>query len=111
MKYHVKSKIWIELNDQILLGEGRVKLLKEIEINNSLSKAAKEMNMSYKKAWRLIDEINTVAPEKVVESNIGGKNGGGSQITKYGKSLIKQYEQLKMEQIKFADLKSEEFKP
>ena len=51
MAYQIKSKIWIESNGKILLGEGRVQLLKAIKETGSLSKAAKKLKMSYKKAW------------------------------------------------------------
>ncbi len=49
MTYKIKSKIWIESDGKILLGEGRVQLLKAIKETGSLSKAAKKLNMSYKK--------------------------------------------------------------
>ena len=49
MKYKIKSRIWIEADDNILLGEGRVALLKAIEETGSLTKAAKSLKMSYKK--------------------------------------------------------------
>ena len=51
MNYKIKSRIWIEADGDILLGEGRVALLKAIESTGSLSKAAKSLKMSYKKAW------------------------------------------------------------
>ena len=58
MKYKIKSRIWIEADGEILLGEGRVALLHAINDLGSLSKAAKSLNMSYKKAWSLIDALN-----------------------------------------------------
>ena len=50
MEYKIKSRIWIEVDGEILLGEGRVSLLKAIEKTGSLSKASKSLGMSYKKA-------------------------------------------------------------
>ena len=88
MKYKIKSRIWIEADDKMLLGEGRVSLLKAIEETGSLSKGAKSLNMSYKKAWSLIDMVNKSAKEPVVITTIGGKNGGGARITEHGKELI-----------------------
>lgn len=92
MKYTIKSRIWIEADGEILLGEGRVRLLKAIAETGSLSKAAKNLGMSYKKAWSLVDAVNSRAEKPVIETAIGGKKGGGSTITNYGKSLIKAYE-------------------
>ena len=59
MKYKIYSRLWIETEKGMFLGEGRYKLLKAIENTGSLRKAAKSLNMSYKKAWRLITEVNS----------------------------------------------------
>jgi molybdate transport system regulatory protein len=88
MDYKIKSRIWIEADGNILLGEGRVSLLKGIEGTGSLSKAAKSIGMSYKKAWSLIDAVNSRAEKPVTTSSIGGKGGGGATLTPYGKSLV-----------------------
>ena len=88
MEYKIKSRIWIEADGHILLGEGRVSLLKAIEETGSLSKAAKSLNLSYKKAWHLMDSINRSAKKPVTINSIGGKGGGGTILTEYGKSLI-----------------------
>ncbi len=84
MKYTIKSRIWIEADNKILLGEGRVSLLKAIDKTGSLSKAAKSIGMSYKKAWSLIDAVNKRAEQPVTTSSIGGKGGGGAELTDYG---------------------------
>ena len=94
MKYKIKSRIWIEANGHILLGEGRVSLLKAIEANGSLSKAAKSLGMSYKKAWSLVDAINSRAEERVVTTSTGGKGGGGTILTAYGRSLVDTFESI-----------------
>lgn len=94
MDYRIKSRIWIEGDEQMLLGEGRVRLLKAIEQTGSLSKAAKELNMSYKKAWNLLDAINKSAEQPVVITTVGGKNGGGATVSEYGKRLIAIFDQI-----------------
>ena len=94
MNYKIKSKIWIEADGQILLGEGRVSLLKAIEETGSLNKAAQQLNMSYKKAWGLIDDVNSRAEKSVVTKNIGGKSGGGTVLTPYGKSLVQTFDKI-----------------
>ncbi|HMC01962.1 MAG TPA: hypothetical protein VKN14_13075 [Flavobacteriaceae bacterium] len=92
MKYKIKSKIWIEAEGNILLGNGRVSLLNAIEATGSLSKAAKQLGMSYKKAWSLAQAMNNRAQKPVIEMSIGGKGGGGAKLTSYGKSLIKSFD-------------------
>jgi molybdate transport system regulatory protein len=94
MKYKIKSRIWIEADDNVLLGEGRVRLLKAIDETGSLSKAAKSLKISYKKAWTLIDAVNKSAKKPVTESCIGGKGGGGATLTSYGKKLIEAFEDI-----------------
>jgi len=94
MNYKIKSRIWIEADGNILLGEGRVRLLKAIEEEGSLSKAAKSLGMSYKKAWSLIDAVNKRAEKPVTTSSIGGKGGGGAELTTYGKSLVEAFETI-----------------
>lgn len=94
MNYKIKSRIWIEADGDILLGEGRISLLKAIDETGSLSKAAKSLSMSYKKAWSLIDTVNKRAEKPVTTSSIGGKGGGGAQLTDYGKSLVETFETI-----------------
>ncbi len=94
MKYKIKSRIWIEADGHILLGEGRVQLLKAIDTTQSLSKAAKLLGMSYKKAWSLIDAVNSRAEKPVIITSIGGKGGGGTELTSYGRSLVRTFETI-----------------
>lgn len=103
MEYKIKSRIWIEADGNILLGEGRVSLLKAIENTGSLTKAAKSLGMSYKKAWSLIDAVNKRAEKPVTTSSIGGKGGGGAELTPYGKSLVNVYETINENCWKFLD--------
>ena len=94
MTYKIKSRIWIEHDDKVLLGEGRISLLKAIEKTGSLSKAAKSINLSYKKAWHLIDSVNKAAKTPLTVKSIGGKGGGGSELTDYGRSLIRAFDAI-----------------
>ena len=103
MNYKIKSRIWIEADGQILLGEGRVSLLKAIDETGSLSKAAKSIGMSYKKAWSLIDAVNKRAKKPVTTSSIGGKGGGGAELTDYGKTLVETFETINTNCWKFLD--------
>ncbi|MEZ4795679.1 MAG: LysR family transcriptional regulator [Flavobacteriaceae bacterium] len=94
MDYKIKSRIWIEADGSILLGEGRVQLLKAIDEEGSLSKAAKSLGMSYKKAWSLIDAVNSRAKKPVIITSVGGKGGGGAQLTTYGKTMVNAFENI-----------------
>ncbi|MCB4807091.1 LysR family transcriptional regulator [Tamlana sp. 62-3] len=94
MSYKIKSRIWIEADNNVLLGQGRVQLLKAIAQTGSLSKAAKSLNISYKKAWTLLDSVNKSAKKPVTINSTGGKGGGGAELTDYGKSLITAFDEI-----------------
>ena len=99
----IKSKIWIESNNGILLSEGRVQLLKMIDETGSLNKASKALKISYQKAWRLIDEVSKTTNQPIIETKIGGAKGGGSSLTPYGKSLVIIFETINKECWQFLD--------
>ncbi|WP_203258763.1 winged helix-turn-helix domain-containing protein [Hyunsoonleella ulvae] len=103
MGYKIKSRIWIESEDNVLLGEGRVHLLKAIQKTGSLSKAAKSLNISYKKAWQLLDSVNKSAKKPVTINSIGGKGGGGAELTDYGKSLVTAFDEINRNCWEFLD--------
>lgn len=110
MSYKIKSRIWIESNDKVLLGEGRVHLLKAIDETGSLSKAAKSLNISYKKAWQMLDSVNKSAKKPVTINNIGGKGGGGAELTEHGKALIKVFDDINKNCWTFLDEQLEKIK-
>ena len=103
MEYKIKSRIWIEADGNVLLGEGRVSLLKAIESTGSLSQAAKSLGMSYKKAWSLIDRVNKHAEKPLTNSITGGKGGGGATLTPYGKSLVNAFDSINQNCWSFLD--------
>ncbi|XOV69270.1 MAG: winged helix-turn-helix domain-containing protein [Fluviicola sp.] len=93
-EYQIKSRIWVGSEKGMLLGEGRIALLREIDKRGSISKAAKAMDMSYKKAWRLVDEMNRNAKAPFVQQKIGGKGGGGTVLSDAGLKAIRIYTKL-----------------
>ena len=103
MGYKIKSRIWIESEDNVLLGEGRVHLLKAIQEMGSLSKAAKSLNISYKKAWQMLDSVNKSAKKPVTINSVGGKGGGGAELTEYGISLITAFNEINKNCWEFLD--------
>lgn len=110
MGYKIKSRIWVELDNEEFLGEGKVQLLKAIDEMGSLSKAAKAINISYKKAWHLMDSVNKTSKKPVTINSIGGKGGGGTELTPYGKSLIRVFEEMNQKCWGFLDVQLEKIK-
>jgi len=103
MDYKIKSRIWIESEQGVFLGEGRVRLLKAIAQTGSLRKAANALEMSYKKAWKLMDSMNKTAQKPLVLTTTGGKGGGGAHLTVYGEEIITTFDQINQKCWDFLD--------
>ncbi len=95
------SNLTLEIFNQPFILEKRIELLKAIEKEGSINKAAKSVPMSYKAAWEAVDMMNNLSPRPIVIKATGGKNGGGTELTDYGRDLINSYTLLKREQEKF----------
>ena len=78
----------IDLDTEGRIGPGKIQLLEKIQQFGSISAAGRAMDMSYKRAWDLVDEINRVCRRPAVERQTGGKNGGGAALTPFGASLV-----------------------
>jgi molybdate transport system regulatory protein len=78
----------IDLGPHGRLGPGKVLLLQNIDRHGSISAAGRAMNMSYRQAWSLVDQLNAAFKEPVVHSQTGGKSGGGAALTDFGKLLV-----------------------
>jgi molybdate transport system regulatory protein len=76
------------------IGPGKIQLLEHIRSGGSISAAGRAMNMSYKRAWDLVDEINRICRRPAVERQAGGKNGGGASLSPFGLSLITRYRRI-----------------
>lgn len=106
----IKSKIWIETEEGILISEGRIQLLKLIAEMGSLNKAAKAMNISYQKAWKLVDASNKASKMPLIETQVGGNKGGGTVLTSYGKQVIESFEAINVACWNFLDVELKKHK-
>ena len=93
----LKVKVRIDFDDAHSVGPGKIALLERMRDCGSLSQAARELDMSYRRAWQLLDSLNTSFNEPVIVTSVGGKGGGGSEITKFGLTLIDSYRALEKE--------------
>jgi molybdate transport system regulatory protein len=84
----------IDLDTEGRIGPGKIQLLESIRECGSISAAGRAMNMSYKRAWDLVDEINRICRQAAVERQTGGKNGGGAMLTPFGTSLVARYRKI-----------------
>jgi molybdate transport system regulatory protein len=84
----------IDLDTEGRIGPGKIQLLENIHACGSISAAGRAMDMSYKRAWDLVDEINRICRQAAVERQTGGKNGGGAVLTPFGISLVARYRKI-----------------
>jgi molybdate transport system regulatory protein len=73
------------------IGPGKIALLEHIERHESLSQAARELRMSYRRAWQLLDDLNHSFREPVAIASTGGAGGGGAELTTFGRDLVRAY--------------------
>jgi molybdate transport system regulatory protein len=81
----------VDLGAHGRLGPGKMLLLDNIDQLGSISAAGRAMNMSYRQAWDLVDQLNRAFTEPVVSSQTGGKAGGGAALTEFGRTLVAHY--------------------
>lgn len=73
------------------IGPGKIALLEAIAREGSISAAGRALGMSYKRAWELVDQLNTLFGQPVVAASIGGARGGGAKLTEAGLTLVAEY--------------------
>src|ERR1700738_1018874 len=84
----------IDLDAEGHIGPGKSQWFKKIHTGGSISAAGRAMDMFYKRAWDLVDEINRICRRAAVERQTGGKNGGGAILTPFGLSLVARYRKI-----------------
>lgn len=90
-----RSKFWIEKDGKLALSDYRVRLLRLIDETGSLSEAAVGMQLSYRRAWGKLKEIEQNLGVKLVDTSVGGSGGGGSRLTADGRRLVERYERFR----------------
>lgn len=79
------------------IGHGKIRLLELIATHGSISRAAREMGMSYRRAWLLADAVNTMFDERTLETRHGGPGGGEARLTPFGTRLVARYRAIEAE--------------
>lgn len=90
----VELRVWARRAGQAVLGPGRLELLEWIERCQSISAAARQLGISYRHAWVLVQEINHAAGEPLVEAATGGRRGGGARLTTRGRLVTTAFRDL-----------------
>lgn len=90
----IRSKLWIEAGGEPVFGRGRRFLLEAIDSHGSINSAAKEVEISFRKAWSHINAMEERLGIRLVERQAGGRNGGGATLTSDARKFLKKYEAL-----------------
>jgi len=95
----LKIKCWIEEDGEKFYGPGPHELLKQIQKEGSLSKAAEQMHLSYRKAWEMVQKLNQFSEETLVILKKGGQHGGGASITSHALEMMEEFDlfQIKLQ--------------
>lgn len=84
----------VVLGDAVAIGPGKAELLEGIAETGSIAAAGRRMGMSYRRAWLLVEEMNTIFRDKLVDAAKGGSGGGGAALTPLGERLLAAYRRL-----------------
>jgi len=94
MAIKVEGHIWLKGSQGLHFGKGRFQLLEQILVHESISEAARQLDMSYRKAWAMVKEMNQTSPKPLVDKQVGGLHGGRTIVTAEGKKWIERYRLL-----------------
>lgn len=90
----IKLKIQLMCGEEIAMGPGKADLLDAIRTHGSISAAGRAMEMSYRRAWMLVDVMNRCWSEPLVATSPGSSHGGGARVTPFGETVLAQYRAL-----------------
>lgn len=92
IKPHIRIRI--PFGDDYAIGPGKADLLEAIARTGSISAAGRELKMSYRRAWLLVDTMNRCFQRPLVETATGGASGGGAHVTELGKELLQRFRSI-----------------
>jgi len=86
-----KLRLRLEFAGHHTLGPGKIQLLEAVDEHGSISAAARSMQMSYRHAWEMLDDINQCFAEPAIVTETGGRAGGGASVTDFGRDLVARF--------------------
>jgi molybdate transport system regulatory protein len=98
-----RLSIRVDLASGLRIGPGKISLLEAIRSTGSISAAARSLEMSYRRAWLLVEEINNGLHERAVTAEPGGRHGGGAVVTDVGERVIDLYHSIESQARSGAD--------
>ena len=107
---HPEFFIRLYFSEAEMMGPGKAALLEGIVATGSISAAGREMGMSYKRAWMLVDAMNTMFRDPLVRSTRGGPRGGGAELTETGRRVLDLFRQIEVDAISINGARVNELK-
>jgi molybdate transport system regulatory protein len=100
--------IRLKFGDRAFIGPGKVQLLELIGVHGSISAAGRAMGMSYRRAWLIVDGLNSAFRAPLVMKQTGGSGGGGAVLTELGREIVERYRRIERdaEERSVSDLKA-----
>jgi len=95
----IRLTVRVDFGSERALGPGKIRLLEAVGRSGSISQAGRSLDMSYRRAWLLIDDMNQCFREPVVTTQSGGAQGGGAALTPFGQELIETYRAIEAQAI------------
>lgn len=92
----LRARVWVERSGNKALTDAGADLLEQIEAKGSLSEAARSLRFSYRHAWKLLDAMNRRWNKPLVVTAVGGKRGGGAQLTEMGSRVLRSFRDLQL---------------
>ena len=89
-----RFRLRVTRGDEIAIGPGKIALLEAVRDHGSITEAARQIGMSYRRAWMLLDEVNRMMKKPATVSAHGGQSGGGSVLTPEGEEIIRLYREI-----------------
>jgi molybdate transport system regulatory protein len=90
----VAVRLRVDIGPDCSIGPGKIALLEQIERSGSLSKAARVLKMSYRRAWLLLEDLNQTLGQRVTTASVGGAGGGGAKITPFGRHVTAAFREI-----------------
>src|ERR1700748_156904 len=90
----IRVRLRIDIGPECSIGPGKIALLEQIERSGSLSKAARILRMSYRRAWLLLEDLNRTLGQPVTTASVGGAGGGGAHITPFGRHVAAAFREI-----------------
>lgn len=89
-----RVRLRLDFGDNRRIGPGKIDLIEAVGRTGSIAAAGRSMGMSYRRAWLLVSAVNQMFDKPVVASHAGGREGGGAELTEFGRRLVEAYRRI-----------------